>query len=293
MSGGTLEVPAAATTVQRPRDRRQHTPGQVVVVGGRNRRPLLRHGSWPLLRSLTRQSLVTRYQQSGLRVAWSVIQPLALIGVYALFFKGVLQVDAGEVPYLSFIVAGVIPWRFISNGFTASSSITENIHLISKVYFPKEMVPLSAVLAGLAELAVGTFIMVGVVAAGGHLPTYHVLALPLPFLLMVLFTCAIGVLLATVSVFVRDVAHAMPFVLMGAFFATPIMYTEDHLPEWLQWFPAVNPFAVAIDAIRDLLIHGRWFPPGPLVVHLVAASLLLLGSLAYVRSVESRMVDLA
>lgn len=265
----------------------------VVFSGGRNQRPLFRHGSWRLLRSLTRQNVVSRYRQSGLRLAWSIIQPLALIGVYALFFKGVLRVDAGDVPYLSFIVAGVIPWRFVSNGFTSSSSIAENTHLISKVYFPKEMIPLSGVLSGWAELAIGTVIIVGVIGLGGHAPTYHLVALPLIYLLMVVVTCAISVVLATVSVFVRDVAHAMPFVLMAVFFATPIMYTEEQLPEWLQWFPAVNPFAVVVSGVRDLALYGRWFPLGPYLLHLAAAVAFMVAALAYVRSVESRMVDLA
>ena len=261
--------------------------------GARSRRPLFRHGSWGLVRSLTRQNLLTRYRQSSLHLAWVILQPLAFVGVYALFFHGVLKLDSGDVPYLSFIVAGIVPWRFISNGLGNSSAITDSIHLISKVYFPREVIPIVTVASGLVDLAIGTAIMVVVALAQGIEPTYHLLALPLVYLLLVTVTTALTVFICTVAVFVRDLSHAMPLVMIGVFFATPIMYTEDQLPQWLRWFTVVNPFAVVVGDVRDLVLYDRWFAPGPYLIHLLSASALFVASLAYVRSVEGRMVDLA
>lgn len=270
-----------------------HRTGYVEVRGGRSRQPLLRHGAWGLAASLTRQQVLTRYRQSSLHLAWIVIQPVAFVGIYALFFQGVLQLDSGDVPYLSFVVAGIIPWRFIANGLGNTTSITDSIHLISKVYFPKELIPLSGVLAGLVDLAIGTVVIFIVIGANGQWPTYHVVALPLAYLFMVISTATVAIVVATLAVFMRDVGHAMTFVLIGIFFATPIMYTDDQLPPWLSWFPDVNPFAVAITQIRDLVLYQRWFSMQSYLLHLLVAVVLFVASLAYVRSVEARMVDVA
>ncbi|MGB6057838.1 MAG: hypothetical protein WBF71_06200, partial [Microthrixaceae bacterium] len=144
----------------------------VEVSGGKSRRPLVNYKSWPLLWSLTRQQLITRYRQSALQLAWIVIQPIAFMIVYAFFFHGVLQVDSGNVPYLSFVAAGLIPWRFISIGLNNTTSITDSIHLISKAYFPKELIPLSGVLAGTIDLAIGTIVLFTIVLVEGGSLSY-------------------------------------------------------------------------------------------------------------------------
>ena len=287
-------APSAPPAVPAPAPSAERTVTDFVeTTGARSRRPLLRHGSWGLARSLTRQSIATRYRQSTLHLAWLVVQPLAFVGVYALFFHGVLNLGSGDVPYLSFIVAGIVPWRFISNGLGNPTAITDNIHLISKVYFPREIIPLVSVGTGVVDLAIGTVIMLVVAAVQGNPPTYHLVALPLAYLLLIVVTAALTVFVCTVAVFIRDLGHAMPLVLIGVFFATPIMYTTSQLPSWLQWFPKVNPFAVVISEVRDVVLYQQWFPPTAYLVHLLFAVCLFVASLAYVRSVEARMVDLA
>lgn len=265
----------------------------VEVNGGKNRRPLVNYKSWPLLWSLTRQQLITRYRQSALQLAWIVIQPVAFMIVYAFFFHGVLQVDSGKVPYLSFVAAGLIPWRFISIGLNNTTSITDSIHLISKAYFPKELIPLSGVLAGTIDLLIGTIVLFTIVLVEGGSLSYHVIGLPFAYLLLLLSTATVSIFLSAVAVFIRDVAHMMTLISIGVFFATPIMYQADQLPTWLQWFPAINPFAIAISNVRDLVLFGRWFSVTGYLIHLAVAATLFLGSLAYVRSIEARMVDVA
>ncbi|MGB6057291.1 MAG: ABC transporter permease, partial [Microthrixaceae bacterium] len=123
--------------------------------------------------------------------------------------------------------------------------------------------------------------------------SYHVIGLPFAYLLLLLSTATVSIFLSAVAVFIRDVAHMMTLITIGVFFATPIMYQSNQLPTWLQWFPAVNPFAIAISNVRDLVLFGRWFPVAGYLIHLGVAVVLFLGSLAYVRSIEARMVDVA
>ncbi len=264
-----------------------------LVTDSDERRPLIRHGYWHLLPVLTRQQLRVKYSQSALQVAWNVIQPAALMGVYALFFNGVLDVGSDDAPYLSFIVAGLVPWRFVAASLSTASSLTDNVQLISKIYFPREIIPVVNTSVGLVDLGIGTVIMLVIVAVQGAAPSYHLVALPLVYLLVVLFAVAATIIVTTVAVFIRDVVHGMQLLLLGLFFATPIMYPTSQLPTWLQWFPDVNPLAVAVTQVRTVVLFGEWPEWGLLSVHLVIAAGFVGAALAYVRSVEHRMVDLA
>jgi ABC-type polysaccharide/polyol phosphate export permease len=274
-------------------ERREDPITFVEIRGAEGRGPIFRHGSWPILLSLTRQGIANHYGNSLLRLGWAVINPLALVGVYALFFKGFLQVDSGEIPYIAFVVTGIVPWRFVSVCIGSTTSLSDASHMMSKVYFPKELVPLSVVGVALVDLVTGTAVMFVVVAITGIPLTYHLIAVPVAYLLLVVFTSVVTILVSTLSVFARDLRHAITYFLIGLFFATPIMYTEEQIPSWLQWLPEVNPLAVSINAVRDLVLYGKWFSVPQFALHLGVSCLLYLVVVTYVRSVESRMVDLA
>lgn len=245
-----------------------------------------------LILSLTRQQLHSRYRQSVLAVAWSVIQPLALIGVYALFFRGVLRLDGGDLPYLSFIVSGLVAWRFFSSCVSTLSSISDSLHLISKAYFPREVIPLVHVLVNLIDLGVGLVIMVVIAASQSLYPSITLVALPLVLVPLVLFTAAATILASSVAVFVRDLRHGMPLLLQAMFFATPIMYAPFRVPDGLRWLLNANPIAVVIAGIRDTVLRGVWPTWYILAFHIALAAGCYLVAVSYVRSVEHRMVDL-
>lgn len=259
------------------------------IHGGEAHRDLLQSGSWRILASLTRLNIVGRFRQSALHLAWIVVQPVAFVAVYAAFFKGVLEVDSGEVPYIAFVITGVIPWRFISSSISNTSCITDNIQVLSKVYFPKELIPLSITFANLIDLAVGTMIIV-IVALFERSLSVYILLLPLVYLHLLIVTASFSILISTLSVFIRDIGHAMPFILIGLFFATPVMYTPDRLP---RWFAVMNPFAVAIAQVRDVSLFGRSFSMFEYLIYLMISLVLFLSAIVYVRSVEGRMVDIA
>lgn len=262
-----------------------------VVVEQAGRHALFGHGQWPLLWSLSEREFRSRYRQSLLAIAWSLFQPILLVAVYAIFFKGILDVSGGGVPYLSFILAGLVPWRLVVSSLGATTTLTDNVNVITKVYFPRELVPLSHVVTALVDLAIGTVILVAVAWVQGYAPGLEMVALPLIYLLVVTVSAAAIIFAATLAVFIRDVALAMPMLLQLVFFASPIMYPPDQLPPWLEWLSFLNPFAVAVNALRDVMFAGVW-PDWPLLLgHLVVAMGWFVASVAYVRSVEHRLVD--
>ena len=225
---------------------------------GGGQAPLFRHGKWELLRSMTVQELRSRYRQTALALLWTLLQPLLLVAVYAIFFKGILNVSGGSVPYLSFILAGLVPWRFVVGAMGATSALTDNVQIISKVYFPRELVPLSNTAVGLVDLAIGTVILLIVTTAQGYVPDMHLLA---PARVPARGPGPHGeaaIVATTIAVFVRDVSHGMPMLLQLVFFASPIMYPSDQLPSWLSWLTAVNPITVVVNSHREVLFEHAW-----------------------------------
>lgn len=255
-------------------------------------RPLLRHGQWRLVRSMGGQALRSRYRQSSLSFFWNIAQQVMYVGVFAIVFSQILKVDGGEFPYLSFILAGLICWKFLAGGLGTVTALTDQLFLVTKVYFPRELIPMANVLTGTVDLGVGLILMIIVAWVQGHPPQVFLLALPLPILLLLMVTTALSIVATTVAAFVRDLAHAMPMVVQLGFFATPVMYPPSQLPSWLSWLGTVNPISVVIESIRSILLGGRWPNWLLLFVHLVLAAGAVLASIAYVRSVEHRLVDI-
>lgn len=266
----------------------------VVVTGAKgSNRPLIRHGYWNLVPRMAKEDVRAKYRQSTLHLAWAVVQPAILIGIFAYFFHGVLKIDGDNLPYLSFVVCGLVPWRYFASAISDTSSISDNLNLISKVYFPREVVPLVRVVAAMVDFGIGMIILVGVCWAQGHPPTMYLIALPLVLVLLLAVTVTVAVVTTVLAVFVRDLSHAMPLLLQAGFFATPIMYPASQVPTALQWMVNVNPMSVVATAMRNIFLSGT-FPTWSLLLGQIAIWIpLAFASLAYSRSVEHRMVDLA
>lgn len=248
----------------------------------------------PLLRVWTQREFRTRYRQSALDAAWSVIQPVGVVLIYGFLFSIVLRVRADGLPYLAFAFAGIAPWRFLAFATSAGfPSIVEAQSTITKVYFPREVIPLSVVGASLVDLGVATTILLLVAVVQGVGLTITVVALVPVFAVLVLYVAATTVLGASLSVFVRDVALLLPLGLQLLFVGSPIMYPADLLPDRLRWLNEVNPVAVVVEATRDATLRHTW-PDWPLLaVHAAVALALCVLALLYARSVEPRMADLA
>jgi len=244
-----------------------------------------------LATSFAKRELHSKYRQSSLSLFWGIVQPILLVLVYAVVFHQILNVTGGTIPYLSFVVAGLAIWRYFNAGLQQATSFIDRSSVLSKVYFRREIIPLSGCVAALADLAVG-FVVLIIVAWLQHIPpSYTLVALPLILAVLLLYTSAVAVLLATITVFIRDVAHALPTISQVLFLASPILYPESQIPDSLKFLGTVNPVAVVAVATRAVALEGAWPQFSLLLIHLCVGSALLVGSILYLRSIEDRIVD--
>lgn len=247
-----------------------------------------------LIRSWAQRELHATYRQSSLRLVWSVVQPLSVFAVYVVVFHWILDVNGADgLPYLSFMVVGVTVWRYFSIGMMRCTSLVDNARVLGRVYFRREVIPLSGCLTGGIDLTIGTVAMIALAWIQGIAPTVTLLALPVIYLILVLYTGAVAVFLSTVTVFVRDLGHAMGTIAQLLFLATPIMYPPSQLPPELQFLQTANPLSALVESARDVTLLGQWPDPYAMAVHLVVGASLLAASIWYLRAIEHRIVDIA
>lgn len=255
------------------------------------RRPLLRHGYWPILWTWARRDFRARYTQSALRAVWSVWQPVALVVLNGVFFYAILGVNGDGIPYLSFIVASILAFRYLATGLGACTSISDNAGIVTKAYFPREFVPLSTLVVSLVDLATMLVILLVVSTAQGIGWSITLVALPVVLVLLIAFSVAVTLLLAATAVFVRDVTYLVPLLTQVLFLGTPIMYPPSQTPEAIAWINSVNPLAVVVEGVRDCALSHTW-PDWPLLGIQIACNLVLaLIALRYVRALEPQMAD--
>lgn len=241
---------------------------------------------------LAPRELRTRYRQSILDIAWALISPVAVLIVYGIVLTQSFKVTGGGVPYLSLAWSGLVLWTFFSMSLgTSVSSLISSRDLVTKVNFPKEALPLSMVAASLADLAIGLATVFILAAVQGIWPTWTTILFPLPLVLLVVWSAAVGVFVGVLAAFVRDVPHVVQLVVRVGFFATPVMYDADTLPPAFAWTAWVSPVAVSIEAFRDCVLRGDVPNLALLGAHLVIGSGLLLAAVLYTRSVEARVTD--
>lgn len=246
-----------------------------------------------LVMSWARRGLHSQYRQSSLQIVWSVAQPLSVFAVYVMVFHYILKVSSGSVPYLSFMIVGLTVWRYFAVGLNQASSLVYQANMLNKVYFRREIIPLSGLAMGLIDLGVGTVAMIVVSLAQGVDLSVSIIALPVVYVALILYSAAAGVLLAVVAVFVRDLVHVMPTLTQLIFLATPIMYPPEQLPPNLQFLATLNPIAVLAEAARSCVLEGQFPSATVLVVNLVLSAALFVLVITYVRSIEHRIVDIA
>jgi lipopolysaccharide transport system permease protein len=242
---------------------------------------------------LALRDIKVRYKQTALGVAWVLLQPLLAMGIFSIVFGQIARLPSEGVPYPLFVIAGLVPWFYFANATSgASGSIVGNTQLISKVYFPRLVIPVAAVLANLVDLAIGLVLELALLTYFGvHLTPRLVLIAPL-VLLVVLTALGISVWLSALDVQYRDVRYAVPFFIQVWLFATPIVYPASEVPERWRAFVGLNPMAGVIEGFRwSLLASG-----GPFPAQLLASSVLIVGlalgtGLLYFRRMERTFAD--
>jgi len=245
-----------------------------------------------LLYFLTWRDVKIRYKQTALGVAWAVLQPLLTMVIFTLFFGRVAKISSNGHPYPVFAFAGLLPWTFFANAITNSgTSLVNNSALISKVYFPRLIMPSAAMLAGLVDLSVSLVLMFGLAAYYGVGMSWNVLALPALILLTMLLALAVGLFFAALNVKYRDVRYALPFLVQLAMFATPIIYPLSLVPKQWRWALVLNPMSGLVEGFRVALLGGQFDVPALALAAAITLILLTAGAY-YFRAVERSFADL-
>jgi homopolymeric O-antigen transport system permease protein len=245
-----------------------------------------------LLYFLTWRDVKVRYKQTALGAAWAIIQPLFAMLIFALFFGKLAGMPSDGVPYPIFAFVGLLPWTFFANAVTSSgNSLVGSSNLITKVYFPRMIIPGAAVMAGLVDFGVAFIILGVLVIYYGVALTWSALILPILVLITAVLALAIGMWTSALNVKYRDVRHALPFLIQLWFFATPIVYPSTIVPVKWRWAMALNPMSGIIDGYRAA-VFGREFDVRGLSISLAVTLALLVYSAYTFRRMERTFADI-
>ena len=255
-------------------------------------RELWRHRE--LLWLLTQREIKVRYKQTALGVVWAVLQPLSLMIVFTVFFSWFARIESDGIPYPLFSYAALLPWMFFSTSLSfAIPSLIANSHIITKIYFPREVIPLSAVLAAFLDFLIASAVFVVLLVAYRVSPTLNLFYVLPIVTIQLLFTVGVSLLLSAFTVLYRDVRHTLPLVIQIWMFVTPILYPASVVPErWRAWYFSLNPMAAIIDGYRRALIQGQ--PPqlGYLSLAAAVSCLLVWVGYKYFKHLEREFADI-
>lgn len=243
---------------------------------------------------LTWRDILVRYKQTVLGVAWAVLRPLFTVLIFSLVFGRLARLPSEGVPYALLVAAAILPWQFFSSAFSdASSSVIGNAAMISKVYFPRLIIPASSVIVGLVDFAISATIVVGLMVWYGITPGWRILSLPLFIGLILATSLGAGLWFAALNVTYRDFRHVVPFVAQLGLYISPVGFSSAIIPEQWRLLYAVNPMAGAIDGFRWALL-GTSQPlywPG-IWMACVISFLLLATGVAFFRRTEKGFADI-
>jgi lipopolysaccharide transport system permease protein len=245
-----------------------------------------------LLYFLVWRDVKVRYKQTALGAAWAVLQPVMTMFVFSIFFGRLAKVPSDGIPYPVFAFTALLPWQLFAYALSESgNSLISNQNLITKVYFPRLVIPIAAVLAGLVDFAIAFVVLLGLILYYGIIPSAAVALLPLFLLLAVMTALAVGLWLSALNVKYRDVRYTIPFLMQFWLFATPVAYPASLVPERWRVLYGLNPMAGVVEGFRWALL-GKSQAPGPLLwVSVAVVILLLVGGLLYFRKTESTFAD--
>jgi lipopolysaccharide transport system permease protein len=241
---------------------------------------------------LTWRDVSVRYKQTALGALWAIIQPFMTMLVFSVFFGRLGKIPSDGAPYPIFAFCALLPWQLFANSLTeAGNSLVSNQALVTKVYFPRLVIPISATLAGLLDFAIAFVILLAMMVFYGIAPTAAAWTLPLFLVLALVTALGVGLWLSALNVQYRDVRYTIPFLTQFWLFATPIAYPSSMIPERWRALYGLNPMAGVVEGFRWALL-GTGHAPGPMlaVSSLTAAAVLVTG-LFYFRRMERTFAD--
>jgi lipopolysaccharide transport system permease protein len=270
------------------------SPGTIVIQAGQAEqhywRDLWRYRE--LLGFLAWRDIKVRYKQAALGITWAIIQPAVQTVLLTFVFGKLAKMPDGGVPYPLLVLTGLLPWQLFSSAFSgASNSLVSNTNLISKIYFPRLIIPLSALAVALVDLLILLVITLPVTLIFGVMPTWRLLLLPVFILMALLVAFGAGLWITALTVKYRDFRFITPFLLQIGLFVTPIGYRTDFLPNWRDLL-ALNPLTSVVNGFRWCLLGGGMdFYASALVMSLLISVVLLGTGLWYFRGTERQFAD--
>jgi len=238
------------------------------------------------------RDIKVRYKQTLLGASWAILQPVLTMVVFSIFFGHLAGVPSDGIPYPLFAYCGLVPWQLFAYALTQSSNrIVEDAGVITKVYFPRLIVPLASVIAGLVDFAIAFGVLAVMMFYYGVTPGWAMLTLPLFTLLALMAALAVGLWLSALNVRYRDVRYTIPFLTQFWLFVTPVAYSSSLVPLKWQALYGINPMAGVVNGFRWALLGTT--PPGPILfVSVAATAVLLIGGLYFFRRMEKSFADI-
>lgn len=238
------------------------------------------------------RDIKVRYKQTAIGAAWAILQPVLTMLVFSLFFGKLAKIPSQGLPYPVFYYCALLPWMYFAAALQASTNVVvEQQRVITKVYFPRVVLPISSVLSGLLDFAVSFVVFVFLMAYYRIAPTAAAVWLPAFTLLAILTALGVGLWLSALNALYRDVRYVLPFLVQFWMFASPVAYPSSLVPAKWRWLYGLNPMAGVIEGFRWALT-GQGQPPGVLLAASAAGvALFVLGGLIYYHAVEGRIAD--
>jgi lipopolysaccharide transport system permease protein len=286
-------------TIEKERSIREEHFGHTHVTEIDSRVRSLRaelHEIWAyrdLLVLLIRRDVSIKYKQSAIGIAWTVLQPLALTMIFTVVFGLFAKLPSDGYPYSAFALCGLLPWLYFARALSgASDSIVGASNLVTKVYFPRLIIPISKTASGLIDFAVSFVILAGLLVWYGILPGPAILLLPVFVLITMLTAFAIGLWLTALNVKYRDIGLLVPFLTQIWMYASPIAYSSTLVPEHWRWFYSLNPMVGVVEGFRWAILGNA--PPalGPMLLSLTTVLLIFVTGLVHFRRTERYFADI-
>ncbi len=239
------------------------------------------------------RDIKVRYKQTLLGAAWAILQPVMTMLVFSIFFGKLAGVPSDGIPYPVFSFCALLPWQLFAFALTQSSnSLVQDAQVLTKVYFPRLIIPLASVIAGLVDFAIAFVVLIGMMLYFDIVPGRAMLTLPLFTVLALVAALSVGLWFSALNVKYIDVRYTIPFLAQFWLFVTPVAYSSSLVPSKWQTVFGINPMVGVVEGFRWALL-GKAPPPGPMLIVSVAATvILLIGGLFYFRRMEKSFADI-
>jgi lipopolysaccharide transport system permease protein len=244
-----------------------------------------------LIYTFASRDIKVRYKQTALGAAWAIIQPLFAMVIFTIVFGGLAKIPSEGIPYPLFSYSALLPWTLFAEGITRStSSMIANSNIMTKVYFPRLVMPISGILSPIVDFAVAFIILIGMLLYYGFIPTINIIWLPAFILLALATSLGVGLWLSALNVQYRDFQYTVPFIIQIWLYSSPVVYAASLVPEKYRLLYGLNPMAGVIEGFRWALLETE--PPSSMIfVSILMVAVILISGAYYFKRMEKTFAD--